>query len=174
MNKSQIIHFLQTNHQQFAGYIQSLTVEEFLHRKETKWTAGQQADHIVKAVSPVVMAMGLPKFVPKILFGKSNRKGRTYDELVEKYKTKLAKGGKASGRFVPKEIGLQEKYLMPKAIMYYTNQLCKVVEKKSEEELDMYILPHPLFGKLSFREVLYFTFYHVENHHSITKRDLGK
>jgi hypothetical protein len=174
MNKKDIITHLQSNHQQFADYIQSLSTTEFMHRKDNKWTAGQQIDHIVKAVSPVVLAFSLPRIAPRLLFGKSNRKGKTYDELVTKYKDRLADGGKASGRFVPKEVPMGEKFLLPKQVMYYTNQLCKKIEKSSEEELDTYILPHPLLGKLTFREMLYFTIYHVQHHHEITKRDLGK
>src|SRR5688572_28482465 len=135
MNKSEIIQSLQSSHQQFADYIASLSTPDFLHRKEGKWTPAQHADHIVKSVSPVVMALGLPKIAPRLLFGKSKRTGRSYDALVEKYKEKLAKGGKASGRFVPKEVGLQEKQLLPKAIMYYTNKLCKQIEKLDEEHL---------------------------------------
>lgn len=174
MNKTDIITQLQTNHQQFADYIASLTTPEFLHHKDDKWTPAQHADHIVKSVSPVVMAFGLPKIAPRLLFGKSKRQGRTYDALVEKYKEKLSKGGKASGRFVPKEVGLQEQRLLPKAIMYYTNQLCKKIEKMDEGHLDTYILPHPLLGKLTFREMLFFTDYHVKHHLEIAKRDLGK
>jgi hypothetical protein len=174
MNKSEIIQSLQSNHQQFADYIQSLSTPAFLHRRENKWTPAQHADHIVKSVSPVVMAFGLPKIAPRLLFGKSKRTGRNYDALVEKYKEKLAKGGKASGRFVPKEVGLQEQRLLPKAIMHYTNQLCKQIEKMDEEHLDTYILPHPLLGKLTFREMLFFTDYHVKHHLEIAKRDLEK
>lgn len=174
MNKQEIIQALQTNHQKFANEIQALTVDEFLFRKGEKWTAGQHADHIVKAISPVVMALGFPRFVPRLMFGKTNRRSKTYEGLVEKYQKKLAKGGKASGRFVPKEVDLQQKYFLPKQIMYYTDQLCKNIEKASEEELDGYILPHPLLGKLTFREMLYFTTYHVDHHSRIMKRDLGK
>ncbi len=174
MKKEDIIQVLKQNHQQFADYIQSLSADDFMHRKEEKWTAGQHADHIVRSVSPVAMALGLPRIAPRLLFGKSKRPSKTYEDLVEKYKNKLAKGGKASGRFVPKPVGLQEKHLLPKQVMYYVNQLCKKVEKSTEEELDQYILPHPLLGKLTFREMLYFTAYHVEHHHQIAQRDLGK
>jgi hypothetical protein len=120
------------------------------------------------------MAFKLPRLAPRLLFGKTNRPSKTYEGVVEKYVKQLNKGGKASGRFVPKSVGLQEKAFLPRQVMYYTDQLCKQVEKASEEDLDNYILPHPLLGKLTFREMLYFTIYHVQHHHAITKRDLGK
>lgn len=173
MNKTEIIIQLQTNHQQFADYIASLSTPEFLHQKDGKWTPAQHADHIVKSISPVAMALGLPRIAPRLLFGKSKRVGRNYDALVEKYKEKLSQGGKASGRFVPREVSIQEQRLLPKAIMYYTNKLCKLIENIDEHDLDTYLLPHPLLGKLTFREMLFFTDYHVKHHFEIAKRDVG-
>ena len=79
MNKDQIIQSLQTNHQQFADAIQSLSAQDFMYRKEGKWTAGQHADHIVRSVSPVAMAFGLPRLIPKLMFGKSNRSSKNYE-----------------------------------------------------------------------------------------------
>ncbi|MFN2437645.1 MAG: hypothetical protein ABR503_00495 [Chitinophagaceae bacterium] len=51
-------------------------------------------------------------------------------------------------------------------------ELCKILNKYSEEEIDRFVLPHPLLGKLTLREMMYFTIYHVEHHHKITIRNL--
>ncbi len=40
----------------------------------------------------------------------------------------------------------------------------KRVDSFSEAQLDALILPHPLLGKLTLREMLYFTIYHVQHH----------
>ena len=40
----------------------------------------------------------------------------------------------------------------------------KLVSKWSEGDLDLYVIPHPLIGGLTFREILYFTIYHVQHH----------
>jgi uncharacterized damage-inducible protein DinB len=45
----------------------------------------------------------------------------------------------------------------------------QLVQKFSEKDLDYYVLPHPLIGKLTLREILFFCFYHVQHHHKITK-----
>ena len=45
-------------------------------------------------------------------------------------------------------------------------------DKFSEDEIDTYILPHPLLGKLTIREMIYFTIYHVEHHQNNTKQNL--
>ena len=45
--------------------------------------------------------------------------------------------------------------------------LNKKIELFSEQDLDSHILPHPLLGKLTFREMLYFTIYHVQHHQDL-------
>jgi hypothetical protein len=54
----------------------------------------------------------------------------------------------------------------------YTEQkqrLISKIEKQSEIHLDKYILPHPLLGKLTLREMLYFTIHHNEHHLELLK-----
>lgn len=46
-------------------------------------------------------------------------------------------------------------------------------QSKTCDELDKYILPHPLLGKLTIREMMYFTIYHVEHHKKLTERGLN-
>src|SRR5690554_5166973 len=90
---------LHENHTQFISTIKALSDEDFLKSVNGKWNAGQQLEHIVKSVSPVTMAFGMPTLILKLVFGRANRHSRSYDQLVEKYKQKLSAGGKASGRF---------------------------------------------------------------------------
>jgi len=42
--------------------------------------------------------------------------------------------------------------------------LARRIDRFSETQLDQLILPHPLLGKLTLREMLYFTIYHVQHH----------
>jgi hypothetical protein len=172
MNKPKIIQILHEKHQAFIAYIQTLSAEEFLYAPTNKWTAAQQLDHIHKSVKPLTQAMGYPKFIPRLLFGKANRPSKTYEELINRYNQKLALGGRASGRFVPPIISVSQKDALIKLILASVNKLCKRIEKFNETALDNLILPHPLLGKITIREMLYFTAYHVEHHENIIKRDL--
>ena len=104
MNKQQIIEQLQENHQSFTNMILSLKEKEFLFTTDDKWTAGQQAEHIFRSVKPVELAFALPLFILGINFGKANRPSRSYASLLQKYKDKLAAGGRASGRFIPRPV----------------------------------------------------------------------
>lgn len=56
-----------------------------------KWTAAGHLDHLVKSTKPLNMAMRFPLFALNIIVGKKNeRTERTFEELVAKYKSKLA------------------------------------------------------------------------------------
>lgn len=172
MERRQIIGMLKESHASFVSYIDGLTPEQFSHRYQQKWTAGQQLSHIYLAVRPLVLALGLPKLLIRLAFGKANRPGRTYEELVRKYQSKLESGGKSSKAFIPKVVTFDQKEGLIKALNNKTYALCSGIENFTEQELDTLVLPHPLLGKVTLREMLYFTIYHVGHHHQATSRNL--
>lgn len=170
MEKQEISDKLKKAHLAFTLFIDSLTDEEFLVSYDGKWTPGQQLDHIYISVKPLTQALYLPDFILKLLFGKANRPSKTYEELVEKYQKKLADGGRATSKFIPKEISVSQKEELIDSLTYSVEKLIKHVQGSSEKELDVLVLPHPLLGKLTLREMLYFTIYHVGHHHIVTRR----
>ena len=172
MNKPEIIEKLNENHTEFIHYIETLSEEEFIYSKNDKWSAGQQLDHIIRAVKPLTQGFILPGFVLGFMFGKSNRPSKSYDELVKKYHSKLEAGGRASGRFIPPKISYSQRESLLKKLNALNSTLSKQVNKFSEKDLNTYILPHPLLGKLTIREMLYFTAYHVEHHQENIKKAL--
>jgi len=163
-DKSQIISALNDRVDAFNSYIEPLNKEQFEATPNSKWSAGQNLDHLIRAIKPLQLAYGLPKFVLTVLFGRTNRPSRTYAELVTKYKTKLAAGGKASGPFIPPAINFERKNELIKKYAEQKQKLVTKIEKQAETDLDKYILPHPLLGKVTLREMLYFTIYHNEHH----------
>jgi hypothetical protein len=163
-DKPQIISALNENVDAFNNYIAPLTKEQFEVCPNGKWSAGQNLDHLIRAIKPLQFAYGLPKFALRILFGKTNRPSKTYDELVAKYKAKLVAGGRASGPFIPPFIGFEKKDALIKKYTEQKQKLISKIEKQNEKDLDVYILPHPLLGKVTLREMLYFTIHHNEHH----------
>ena len=153
----------------FNDYILPLNKEQFESTPNGKWSAGQNLDHLIRAIKPLQLAYRLPKLALLILFGKTNRPSRTYDELVTKYKTKLATGGKASGPFIPPVIRFEKKDELIRKYAMHKQKLITKIEKQSERDLDSYILPHPLLGKVTLREMLYFTIHHNEHHLELLK-----
>jgi hypothetical protein len=164
MNKQALSRNLTENHLEFIACLDQLAAEEFTSSKNDKWTAGQQLEHIYLSVKPVGLGLRLPKFLLKLIWGKSNREGRSYDELIERYQAKLANGSKASGAFVPNKVDLKKGQKLKEKLKNEVLNLCLSIEKVSEEDLDCYLLPHPILGKLTLREMLYFTIYHVKHH----------
>ena len=174
MNNSEIKDRLKENHKKFTDLIVSLNDNEFLFSANGKWTAGQQLDHIYRSVSAVTFALTLPKIIIKLYVGKANRPSKDYEALIAKYKLKLEAGGKASGRFIPKPVNPGQKTKLKEKLIRSVESLCKKVDKYNERQLDYYILPHPLLGKLTVREMLYFTIYHVQHHQQLTLKNLGR
>ena len=87
------------------------------------------------------------------------------------YKAEIAKGAQASGRFLPDqqspaEGAKEKKTELLERWSKASTDLVLVAEKWNDSELDEYLLPHPLIGKLTIREMLFFTIYHNLRHAS--------
>ena len=148
----------------FSQKVSDASEVDFEASPNGKWSAGQHLDHLIRSVKPLNQAFPLPKFLLGMLFGKTNRPSKSYEDLVQKYQDKLGAGGAATGRFVPSPISFSQKN---KLLQEYENQGKKLernLKKWSEADLDTYIAPHPLLGKITIRELLYFTIYHTEHH----------
>jgi len=161
-----MVHKLISGHTNFIKTLRSLSDTEFQIKPGEKWTAGQQLEHIIKSVKPVYMAFGLPLFVLKMKFGLSNRPSISYDAFVEKYLKVLDenKDYMLPERFAPEEIRLSSKEKKLRKLENLVQKLASRLNRFSEDELDAHILPHPVMGKLTLREMLYFTIYHVHHH----------
>ncbi|QOI96901.1 MAG: DinB family protein [Flammeovirgaceae bacterium] len=171
MRKGDIINNLNNEVLLAASCFKALPEEKFFARPlPEKWSPAEHAQHLILSVKPLITAFSLPRFVLRWTFGKPNRPGRTFDQVVEKYKAKLAAGGKASKPFIPKRLAVSDN---PKTVIqHFTNAYSRFAYRLSswpEEQLDRYLLPHPLLGKLTLREMLYFTIYHVSHHHGLVK-----
>lgn len=173
MKREEVIGKLQENHQAFIEYINALTEEEFLVSQQSKWNAGQQLNHIYLSVRPVNLALLLPKFILRLLFGKP-RKKRNYEELVKAYQNVLKNGGKAGTPYIPKSVGIHQKQKLINDLTKLIASLTEKINQLSEEDLDNHALPHPLISKTSIREMLYFTIYHVKHHHEQLVENLKK
>jgi uncharacterized damage-inducible protein DinB len=150
--------------QAFAG----LPLETFLAPQGEHWSPADHLRHLVTAVRPVAMALKLPKLVLLLRFGWSGRPSRSFEEVRDIYRVALAQGGQASGRYLPspRREGISDQEWRAKVLDRWRQageDLRDALPRWSEKALDRYVLPHPLLGKLTVREILFFTLYH--NHH---------
>jgi hypothetical protein len=171
MDRSQINAALLQHHEAFIMRALAVPVEQRAFSMNGKWTAAQQLEHIKRATAPVAMALMVPKWLLRWRYGKPNRPPRDYVGLVKRYKEKLEAGGRASGRFVPPAVPASAVDATVADIRRIIASMTKRVSKWSEEELDAYLLPHPLLGKLTVREMLFFTIHHTQHHRALVERD---
>ncbi len=172
MNVKRMTIELKENHLNFSKHIDSLTVNEYEFSYQEKWNAGEHLDHIIKSVGVLTKAFGVPKFILKSKFGVANRASRSPEALIEKYLDKLKTAKPTPSRFQPEIIDFSKKEKAIKKLHKLIDRLCKRSIKYSESDLDLYILPHPLLGKLTLRELLHFTSYHVKHHEELLQKAL--
>ena len=172
MTRTDIIEQLELHHKAFVDYVSNLSDDDFTSAATDKWSAGQQMEHIRRSIRPLAQGLVLPVFILKIVFGKANRPSKEYDALIEKYQSALKKGGRATGAFIPPVVHADQKAALNKAITKLVHTLCRQIERCSEADLDQLILPHPLMGKLTLREMMYFTIYHVQHHQALISQGL--
>ena len=174
LSKENIIDRLHTVSGEFVSFCSSVDNRFFFYQPPIKWSIAQNIKHLTISVATTKYAFSFPKLILRLYVGTPNRISRTYDELVTKYKLKLEQGGKAGKRFVPKPSSQEEKKeKMLGIFLKVTNKLVSSIEKKwNDAQLDQYIAPHPLLGKITLRELCYFTIYHTEHRLNIIKERL--
>ncbi len=124
----------------------------------------QQLEHLIKSVKPVNLALNLPHWLLRMMFGKRDGGSKTYDLIVAHYHKVLAEGAVATGAYIPKEVTQAQKDSLLQAYQRQLLMLKGKLKALTEQELDSIQLPHPLLGKLTLRELLFFTTYHTLHH----------
>jgi hypothetical protein len=173
MDRSKIILELRGKYSEFIEFIESMSELDFTFSfNGEKWTAGQQADHLFRSLTPLNKGLSAPEFVLKTMFGKADHPSVSYDELVARYCEAIAPGVVAPDAYKPDAIAFEQRGKLISELRKQTERLCTNVEKFDESRLDTLVLPHPLLGKLTLREMLYFTIYHAEHHRLNIARSL--
>jgi len=177
LKKEELIEQMQGSSRELSLFCATLPNEIFFQVPGIKWSIAQNVDHLTRAAASTKLAFTLPKFIIRLYVGKPNRPSRTYDELLSKYNQKLANGGKASRKFIPPD--LHGRKLKEKIMADYSDimeKLCSRVNNNWEDQqLDRYIAPHPLLGKITLRELCYFTILHTRHHfQTIRERAEGR
>jgi DinB superfamily len=169
MTKNEIITAAEKIFSSFISYCDTIDENIFFDKPTPKWSVAENVQHLIVSTNTSTLAFSLPKFLVRWIGGKPNRKSRTYEELVTKYKNKLAAGGAASGRFIPKPIAINfgKEKLMRNWNKVTTKHIAAIQKNRTENDLDNYLVKHPLLGRITLRELCYFTIYHTEHHLNI-------
>lgn len=173
MNRAEIIGKLEEVHGRLTDFLIHLSQDEYEYAPDGKWNAGQQAEHLSKSIRAVSTGLTIPKMMIGYKFGKANRPSREYLELVEYYQNKLGDfNGPAPSAYSPGKVKFVNARKNVTNLKDAVEQLIKKLEGWSGSDMDKYIFPHPLMGKVTVREMLYFTIYHAEHHHGLIRRYL--
>lgn len=171
MDRTAIAIELQRVHEAFVATIRSFPEDRLEVRPHGKWSPAQHLEHIRMSVRPVATALLVPRWFLRWRFGTPNRPPRSYEALVQRYKEKLAAGGKAPSPFTPLEIRAGQVVQTSEALLRSVHRLCERTQRWSDLDLDRYLLPHPLLGRLTIREMLFFTIHHAQHHKALVERD---
>lgn len=171
MNKQEIISKLRASFDDAIAATQKVSEANFNVSKNNKWTAGENMAHLGVSAKMTCMAYTLPKIAPALLYGKTKDGSRSYQQVVDFYLSKLNDGAKASGVYVPAKTNYEKQRIIESLQKYRDKLANAVADRWSEEQLDTYRIAHPVLGKLTARELLYFTIYH-NGHHTKTVSEL--
>ena len=146
-----------------AAFVAGLDEAQLNRPPTEKWSIAGHFEHLIKSTKPLAQAMNAPKLALRT-FGKPNRDSRDYSGLVGRYHERLEGVENAASGYTAKE-GQQ---FTVKDMLDRWNEaaagLSKGLGKWKDKDLDNYLLPHPLMGKLLVREMLFFTHYHTGFH----------
>jgi uncharacterized damage-inducible protein DinB len=169
--KDDLLAALQESSQRAANWFLDIPAADFFRRAGDVWSPSDNLDHLIKSVKPITKALKLPGITIHAMFGKPDMASVSYEELCQRYRDEIARGGQASGRYLPEqknpvtEAESQKNDLLEEW-KTASSELITVTAQWQEEDLDRYQLPHPLLGKLTLREMLYFVIYHNLRHAS--------
>lgn len=163
LHQHEIQSLLNKSFDNFVDFVNTLPDIRFTASPYGKWSAGQQLDHLIKSARPVSSALGFPK-VTLLYFGTSSAPSRSYDKLAADYQQLLNHGAKAGRAYQPGVVYPAQRPALLQGFLLQKNKLLHKLSHWSESDLDKYRLPHPLLGKITIREMMYFIAYHNQHH----------
>lgn len=146
---------------ELESYLEDFGEDEFFAPQRQFWSPAEHLRHLSKSVRAVARGLRMPKLV-LVFFGLGAGRSRTFSEMWELYRQALADGGQA-GPYAPSSESPGRRLIMERW-HGAGDELNHAMVWWSEAALDRYRLPHPLLGKLTGREMLFFTVFHNAHH----------
>lgn len=171
MDKLAIADLIEEKYQVLFDWLNQQPAENWETGPEGKWTTSQHILHLVNSLQLLNNALSYPRFFLKYKFGLSNRPSRSYEEVVKKYQDKLVENLDKSIEFNKdlKSPLLKDKPRLMTRLQIQHKKLQYKTRKISDFNLDTLVIPHPLMGKMTVRELIMWAAYHTEHHTSILK-----
>lgn len=145
-------------------YAEQLSDTDFFKLQNNKWNAAQQIEHLAWSHFITNSIFSTPKSVLKLLYKINQRTNFSYEDIKLQYQQKLATGSKSAIIFHPKLTLLKKRNLINSFSKSAQQKLLNNLKDITENDLDLYLVPHPIIGKITIREMMFFTIYHNEHH----------
>jgi hypothetical protein len=173
MEKAKIASLLDEKFDNMAQWLKTHPAEKWAIGPAGKWTTGQHIVHLIQSTKPLVRALSLPGFVLRWKFGSANRPSRDYETIVARYHEKLAAvNGQVVSPFSQNMPATppEGKEALIAELAALNKKLNRKMAGYSDAQLDNLLVPHPLMGRMTLREILMWNAYHTEHHHKILER----
>ena len=165
---AEIVRELRALHARSRELWNGFSTTEFFFPLGEAWSPADNVRHLLKSNRPVLRALSTPKALLLFRFGAGLRPSQSYSEVRERYLGRLA-AGVTAGRFTPRPLGSSDQTdEQRRALMASLDQVSESLTDAAsgwrEWQLDRFRLPHPALGRLTVREMLFFTLYHNLHH----------
>lgn len=176
MNKVAIADLLEEKHQKLFDWLEKEPSENWEKGPEGKWTCGQQILHLTNSLQLLNNALSYPRFFLKYKFGTCNRETRSYESVAENYQQKLLENKDRAKVFNKdlKKPALKDRARLITKLQIQSKKLQYKTKKISDINLDTLVIPHPLMGKMTVREIIMWTAHHTEHHTAILMKNYGE
>ena len=164
---------LQSAYDHLVDTVANLSESQCMHAPENKWSGLQHIKHIDMTLSPVVKFFGDREKYFSRNFGEADRAPRSYESIQDEYVKLLTPGIVAPDRYTPTAIPYSDKESVNQDLLIKVSSLLTHMDQWTEVELDRYLIPHPLLGDITLREILFFSIYHSEHHRKNVEKTLG-
>lgn len=169
-SKPQIVEALHSLHEQSTQFWRSFDDAAFFAPVGDAWSPADNIRHLDRSIKPLTQVLRLPVPIVWLVFGPARAPSRGFSEIRAAYRAELARGLTA-GRYAPPPAPAPEDPAEARRALMMRRELrarslAAAIADWEERDLDRCRLPHPApgLGKLTVREMLFFTVYHNLHH----------
>lgn len=160
MNRSELVAAFVDNHQAVVKYISALPADKLHAGANGKWPPLQQLHHIWLTLVPFTKVLASKEFIRE-KFGTIDRPTWDNGTVIANY---LRTSRKAPDIYDPALAPAADVAALNENIEAALQTIQTHLATFTEEDIDTLVLPHPLLGKLTIREMFYLMSYHPLHH----------
>jgi hypothetical protein len=168
MRGTEIVSELRRVHAESVEYWRGFSTPEFFKRPAVDvWAPVDQVRHLTKSMRAMRRGFDTPKVLLFFRFGIALRPSRPLEELRDAYGARLRPFPR--NPFAPRALDIADQNEAGRsremqAHAAAVDDLCRAISRWGERSLDRFVLPHPLLGRITAREMGTFAVIHNVHH----------